>query len=159
MPQHEHIGLLIAATRRRIKQLVVGLAEPFGLSPQQFWVLVAVSEREGSALVDVARRHRMDQPTASRVVAALMKRRLVRVAVDPEDRRRSRLLLTPSGKALALQLRPLADEVREAIAGSLSAAERERLAVSLGKIITAVEHFSEVRNGVADPPVGGRGSR
>ncbi len=157
MPKHEHVGLLIAATRRRIKQVVAGLAEPFGLSAQQFWVLIGVSESEGSALIDVARRHRMDQPTASRVVAVLMRRRLVRVAVDPEDRRRARLLLTPSGKELASQLLPLAAEVRAVVDGSLSAAERKALADSLRKIMTAMDGFSERRLAAPGGSRGGGG--
>jgi DNA-binding MarR family transcriptional regulator len=145
MPEHEHIGLLIAATRRRIRQKVVGIAARFGLSAQQFWIIVGVSEREGSALVEVASRHRIDQPTASRVVATLTEKRLLRVAADPRDRRRSRLRLTPAGKALAKELVPLAADVRGVINGCLSDGERTVVAASLRKIMAAIDRSVEER--------------
>ncbi len=46
----EPLGLLIAATRRRIKQIVLTRAAQFGLTPQQFWLLVALEEGGGQSL-------------------------------------------------------------------------------------------------------------
>lgn len=139
--RQEPIGLLIAAARRRIKQAVGSRARSYGVSPQQFWVLVALHERTGPSLRDLAERQRIDQPTASRVVAALARRKLVRVADDPEDRRRSRLRLTAAGRALASDLHALAVEVREALVTGLSAAEKDTLRALLRRVIANVDRF------------------
>lgn len=142
LQRHEPLGLLIAAARSRIKQTVGELARPFHLSPQQFWVLVGIAESEGSSLGQLAARHHVDQPTASRVVTALVRRGLVAVGGDPEDRRRSRLMLTPTGRQLAQRLAPLAAEVRAATVAGLSAAERELLDASLRRIVTNLDRFA-----------------
>jgi len=126
---------LIATVRSRIKQTVGGLARPFRLSPQQFWVLVGIAESEGSSLGQLAARHHVDQPTASRVVTALVRRGLVVAGDDPEDRRRSRLMLSPAGQQLAERLAPLAAEVRAATVAGLSAAEQELLGAALRRIV------------------------
>jgi DNA-binding MarR family transcriptional regulator len=159
MPQHEPLGLMIAAARRRIKQLVGALARQHGLSPQQFWIMVGVYENEGSALVEVASRHPIDQPTASRIVSALMKRRLVRVTVDPTDRRRSKLTLTPAGRSLAERLHPLASEVRGVVNDALTPAEREAFVASLRKIMAAVDDVAERKLAGDLAQAGAAGSR
>jgi DNA-binding MarR family transcriptional regulator len=141
--QQEHTGLLIAAVRRRTKRLVTALVTREGVSPQQFWTLVAISENENLSLGELARRQRMDEPTACRVVGALSRRRLVRNGFDPADRRRSRLVLTPSGRALVRKLLPIATEIREAIESSLTSAEREIVASSLRKIIDSLDRLEE----------------
>src|SRR2546425_4765143 len=113
--QQEPVGLLIAAARCRIKQAVASRIGRFGLSTQQFWVMVVISEWDGLSLRDLSRRLPVDQPTASRIVAALVRQRLLRVDDNPEDRRRSCLRLTARGNALGRDLRALAAKVRSAI--------------------------------------------
>jgi len=139
---HEPLGLLIAVARSRIKQTVGELARPFRLSPQQFWLLVGIAESEGSSLGQLAARYHLDQPTASRVVTALVRRGLVAAGGDPEDRRRFRLALTPAGRQLAERLAPLAAEVRAATVAGLSAAERELLSASLRRIVANLRRLA-----------------
>src|SRR5690348_13007264 len=93
----EYIGLLIAAVRRRIKQAVLGPAAGHGLTPQQFWFLVANAEQPGISQAELAHRVRADAPTASRLVAAMAERGLLRTELDPDDRRRARVFLTAAG--------------------------------------------------------------
>jgi len=56
LSKQEPVGLLIGAARRRIKQAVGHRLRGYGLTPQQFWVLVNVREREGLALHELAER-------------------------------------------------------------------------------------------------------
>src|SRR5262249_34513675 len=98
--REEHIGLLIAAARRRIKQAVGELVRRYRLPAQQFWVLVAVRESGGLSLRELAKRLRMDEPTASRVVSALTERKLMRADAHPADRRRWCLHLGSAGAPL-----------------------------------------------------------
>ena len=153
---HENVGLLIAAARRSIKQAVGELARPYHLSAQRFWLMLRICEEEGLSLSELAARHRIDEPTASRIVSALAQRGLVRIADDPEDRRRSRLLLTEAGRSVAEQLRPLADELREATVEGLSAAERRMLAATLRRVVDNVERFTRKQRGDSSrTPAGG----
>ena len=143
MPGEEPIGLLIGAVRRRIKQAVGQRVRRYQLTTQQFWVLVAMHEYPGLSLGDLAARLRMDKPTASRLVSALLKRRLVRVEVDAADRRRSRLRPGPAGVELGAELLDLAASVRAAAVRGLAAAEQNALRASLRKVIANMDHFQE----------------
>jgi DNA-binding MarR family transcriptional regulator len=139
--QQEPVGLLIGAARRRIKQAVGHRLRGHGLTPQQFWVLVHVREREGLALRELAERLRLDQPTTSRIVSLLRRRRLVRMGGHPGDRRRCCLGLTAAGAALIERLHPLAREVREAVVYGMSSAEQDRLRRLLRQVMANMERF------------------
>jgi DNA-binding MarR family transcriptional regulator len=141
MNDHEPIGLLIAAVRRRIRQALASHVHRYRLTTQQFWVLVAISEQPGIALGELATRLRIDKPTASRVVFALATRKLVQVKGDATDRRRARLHLSPAGSAKAKDLVRLATAVRAAAVRGFSAGEQAALRGFLRRIVANMERF------------------
>lgn len=141
--QQEYPGLLIAVARRRIKQAVLARAARHGLSVQQFWLLVELHERGGSSQGELAGRMHVDAPTASRVVATLAHRRLVRVEQDPADRRRARLDLTRTGGELARELVPVAAEIRAAVVNGMTATEIAGLRSGLRRVISNMERLEE----------------
>jgi len=142
LSRQESLARLIAVARRRLKQTVGSRVSHHGLSAQQFWVLVHLDEEDGPPLVRVCEALRIDAPTASRIVAALSRRGLVRPAVDPADRRRTRLGLTPAGRALARDMQPLAHEFRGAVERELSRAEARELRRLLNKVITGLDRYA-----------------
>lgn len=137
----EPVALLIAAARRSIKQAVLRHAAPLRLSPQQFWLVVALREHPGLSQAELAARLRADAPTVSRVVASLARRRAVRTEPDPADRRRARLFLTAAGERLAATVTPAAREVRAAAVVGLGAAELDRLRAGLRRVIANMERL------------------
>jgi DNA-binding MarR family transcriptional regulator len=62
--KQERIGLLVAVVRRRIRQVTIALVREHGLSPQQFWTVVAIARGGELSLRELAERRRMDEPTA-----------------------------------------------------------------------------------------------
>ena len=138
---HEHVGLLIGAARRRITQALGRRLRHHRLTPRQFWILVAIDEHPGFSLTELAKYLRMDFPTASRVVVALERRKLVEVREDSADGRRSRLFLGTVGQRLGDELHEIAAAVRGAVTHGLSASDRERLRVLLRRIITNMDRF------------------
>ncbi len=141
MERHVPAGLLIATIHRRIVQAVGLRVRSYRLTPRQFWILVRLYEEQGCALGELAEGLRMGEPTASRAVATLAARKLLRAEVDPEDRRRARLSLTAEGRRLGQELHPLALEVRHAVEAGLSATERALLRTLLGKLLANVDRF------------------
>lgn len=137
----EPAALLISAIRRRLKQVVDAKVRPFGLSPAQFWVLNRLFEREGLSLRELAESLHMDTPTASRVVSALVRQKLVRTEDDPADRRRARLALTARGRAMAEKLHSIAVTTRSAVEAPLTPVERDTLRALLVK---ALGHVSQL---------------
>jgi MarR family transcriptional regulator, transcriptional regulator for hemolysin len=137
----EPIGLLIGAVRRRIRQAVGSQVRRYHLTTQQFWVLVAIYEHPGFSLGQLAAHLRMDEPTTSRVVAALMKRKLVQVKGDAADRRRACIHLRAPGAELGKELRALATTVRAAVVQGLRPTEQAALRGSLRKIIANMDRL------------------
>jgi MarR family transcriptional regulator for hemolysin len=127
LPDQEPITRLIGATRRRIDHAVGRRVQAHGLNPRRFWVLVNLLEAPGASLRELARRLRMDEPSASRITASLARRRLVRVRPDDSDRRRRKLELTQEGRALAGTLAGVAVEVRQAAEAGFSDEEKATL--------------------------------
>lgn len=124
-----------------MKQVVGRRVRRFGLTPQQFWVLVTILESDGPSLRDLVDRVRGDAPTISRVVAALVNRRLVRTSADPRDRRRSRLLPTAASRRMEDGLRTVAGELRRASTDGMSVAEVEAVRAGLRKLIANMDRL------------------
>jgi DNA-binding MarR family transcriptional regulator len=141
LQRQEPVGLLIGAARRRIKQAVGRRLRPFRLTPQQFWILLAIQEGRAPSLTELADRLRGDQPTASRIVAALVRRKLVRVDVDPVDRRRSKLSTTSAGDALHADLSAVAAEIRAGVVAGMNEAEQEAIRAGLRKVIANMDRL------------------
>ena len=131
----EYVGVLIGAARRSLRQAVQRSIEPLRLNPPQFWTLLALDGMSGASLGELAKRLRIDAPAASRTVAALVRRGLVRFQLDRDDRRRSRLSLTRAGEELVRKLRPIADDLRARLVSGMNPAEEDVLRTLLGKVI------------------------
>jgi DNA-binding MarR family transcriptional regulator len=137
------LGLLIAGARRSIKQAAMRRLGRRRLSPQQFWLLIALHEQPCPSLRELAERRLMDSPTASRMVEVLVRRGLVRIEGCPEDRRRRSIALTEKGATLARELRPVALELRAAIQAGFSAKEAETFRRMLLRVIANVEDLDK----------------
>ncbi len=135
----EPLGLLIAAARSRIKQVVLARVAAYGLTPQQFWTLVALREHPGISQAGLAERVRADAPTVSRTLGALLDRGLVRSEPDPDDRRRSRVLLTRAGERLADEVSTVAQEVRAVVVDGMTGAEEAAVRRALKRIIANLD--------------------
>ncbi len=141
LPRQEPIGLLLASVRRRQRQAVEMRVRDLKLSTQQFWLLVTLCEQQGASLADILAALPMDQPTASRVVAAVCRRRLVRIRNDPKDRRRRLMTLTARGQAYATRCLTVAAQVRGAIVAGFSADEITTFRGWLRRIVTNLDEL------------------
>lgn len=127
---------LIGAARCRIKQALWAQLHPLGLTPQQFWVLLVADVGENLSLHELAQQVWMDDPTASRVVKALIARQLLSSAADPHHGRRRVIQLGPEGKRLQPTLRTLAAAFRTQVERGVTPETEARLRRDLNRIIT-----------------------
>jgi len=140
--EQEYVGLLIAVAQRSVKLAVQQHARRLGLTARQFWFLNAARELPGASLGEIARRQRMDAPTASRIAEGLARRGLVRTAPDDRDRRALRILLTAHGIRLAQRIAPIAASVRSAVVRGLSRREQDALRAALRTVIANLDLFA-----------------
>jgi DNA-binding MarR family transcriptional regulator len=94
------LRLAITRTSRRLRQE----AGP-GLSPTLTAALATVDRHGPLTPSELAKRERVQRPTATRLVARLEELGVLQRAADPLDRRSSLLSVTPEGKALLKQMR------------------------------------------------------
>jgi len=79
---------------------------PFGLTNQQFSLLMSLNRPELPTMAPVAQLLAMDRTTLTAALKPLERRGLVSVEADPKDRRSRRLRLTGAGHALLLDALP-----------------------------------------------------
>ena len=130
----EQIGYVLRKAHQRATAVFLARFGEPELTPTQWAALVKLSDTGGASQNQLGRMTAMDPATIQGVVRRLEERQLIERASDPEDRRRSMLNLTPSGKALVDRLRGEAHAVSRAILEPLSGDERQTLLRLLGSI-------------------------
>jgi DNA-binding MarR family transcriptional regulator len=133
------LGTLAAAVRRRLKHLVGLRLEPYGLTLQQFWVILVLLEQGPTSLHPLAQQVWMDDPTASRVVKAMVGRGLLRTQPDPTHGRRILISLAPEAQPLAQTLQGLADEVKSSLVAGLSPTQQAAVRQGLHAMIANLD--------------------
>ncbi|MTV36167.1 MarR family winged helix-turn-helix transcriptional regulator [Duganella radicis] len=109
IPQHavelaDELRVALHHVFRRIRQ--EGDNDPSGLTLQQKMLLSTIQQQPGIGVAELARQEKLRGPTMSGHIKALEALKLVkRDAPDPDDKRRSGLLLTGHGTALLEDLR------------------------------------------------------
>lgn len=132
-------GTLAAAVRRALKQVIWARLAPYGLSPQQFWVMLVLLEQGPSSLHPLAQQVWMDDPTASRVVKAMVKRGWLTAQPDPRHGRRILIELAPGALPLAQELQRLSAEIRGAMLAGLTPEEQRVLTSGLRTMVGNLE--------------------
>jgi DNA-binding MarR family transcriptional regulator len=83
----------------------VRLSETSGLTPSQLSALVTIDQIGRARLCDVATAEGVSAPTATRIVGAIEKLGLVARTDDADDRRATRVAVTPAGRAALRRIR------------------------------------------------------
>jgi DNA-binding MarR family transcriptional regulator len=107
----------------------------FDLSIPEWRVMAVVARYPGISAVDVVTRTAMDKVAVSRAVTRLVEAGRVVRRHDASDRRRVRLLLSPSGRAVYRKVVPVARSYERDLVSSLSSRELEQLDVLLQKLV------------------------
>jgi DNA-binding MarR family transcriptional regulator len=144
MTKQVQVGLLLAAVRRRQRQAVEARVGSLGLSSQQFWILEAIAQRGECLLGEILAVLPMDQPTSSRVLAALRERELVTVENDSDDRRRRTIGLTARGAKVARRCAEIGKQIRKAIIDGFSQHELAMLSLYLHRLVENLDHLDAV---------------
>ena len=100
---------------------------PFDLTNQQFSLLMSLNRAEPAGIGSVAGLLAMDRTTLTAALKPLERRGLVTVAVDPDDRRGRRLILTHAGSELLAAALPVWQREHAAIEAGFGKAGAEHL--------------------------------
>src|SRR5687768_12148886 len=98
-----HVQRAARAVARRFDEAL----RPLGLTNGQFSMLMSLNRPDAARMGEVAEILAMDRTTLTAALKPLERRGLVRVIVDPADKRSRRLLLMPPGRKLLLEAIPI----------------------------------------------------
>ena len=104
---------------------------PLELTNGQFSLLMSLNRPEPATIGGVARLLAMDRTTLTAALKPLARRGLLRIGVDPTDRRNRRLTLTPAGRALLALALPVWQREHAAIERRLAGADARALRAEL----------------------------
>ncbi len=107
----------------------------FGIGVTEWRVMAVLGRFPEVSAFEVAERTAMDKVAVSRAVNALVERGLVQRDTHAEDRRRSVLALSDSGRAVYDQIVPLALDYERRLLEALSPAERRRFDLLLDALL------------------------
>lgn len=137
--QVNHLARLLAASlRERI--------EPLGVVPGQFAQLLELYEQDGLTQSELCARVHVEQPTMANTLARMQRDGLIDRVPDPDDKRRSLVMLTPRARELRGDLVAAASTVNAIATRGLAAGEAE---VLMSAINTAIANLT---SDTAQPP-------
>ncbi|MDE3245670.1 MAG: MarR family transcriptional regulator [Acidobacteriota bacterium] len=128
-PGHE-VALALLLTREYVSRILdEQVFKKAGITDQQFNVLRILKggPKDGYLIGEIKERMIFRNADVPRLVNRLAAQGLVKRCENPQDRRGSRIRLTPKGDAFQDKVRPIHAGVCEDIDGCLSEAERDQL--------------------------------
>lgn len=136
-PLNERPGFLA----RRLHQIHVSLfaerCAAFGVTPLQYSLLSALTEREDADQTTLSAMVALDRTTTTGALKRLEARGLILRRTSATDRRAQTCALTDAGRALHAAMEAAAREAHEETVATLSAAERAILVGLLKRIVSA----------------------
>lgn len=98
-----HVQRAARALARRFDDAL----RPVGLTNGQFSLMMSLNRAEPPDMVGVAKLLGMDRTTLTAALKPLQRRGLLKITVDPEDRRSRVMTLTPKGRSLLARAVPI----------------------------------------------------
>jgi MarR family transcriptional regulator, organic hydroperoxide resistance regulator len=121
------LGLLVRSAHRAFVRALAAELAPHGISNAEWSALRVLWRRDGPTQVELAEQLAVEKASVTPVLAALERKGLVRRERDAEDRRKTRLQLTPRGRALEATLLPLGARVNARAEAGLGAQDQATL--------------------------------
>jgi DNA-binding MarR family transcriptional regulator len=149
---------LIQRTARLLRVLFLRLVQGEGdidITPEMWTVLSRLVARDGQYQSELAAATYRDRPNMSRILAGMESRELVFRRPDRDDRRKTRVYLTPGGRGLVSAVAPLAVKTRDQLYDGLKKKELKALRRALRTIesntLTVLEGLEDGGKGKAPP--------
>lgn len=118
-----HVQRAARAVARRFDEAL----RPLDLTNGQFSLLMSLNRPEPPSIGNVSSLLAMDRTTLTAALKPLERRGLVKVKVDPADKRSRRLVLTPSGKAVLVKALPIWKQTHKDVEAMLPGADPDKL--------------------------------
>lgn len=122
-----HLQRAARAVARRCDEAL----RPVGLTNGQFSLLMSLNRPAAASIGAVATLLAMDRTTLTANLKPLERRRLVKVTVDPADKRSRRLALTPAGRKVLVGALPIWKRTQAEVERLIARSSPDRLRADL----------------------------
>lgn len=129
-----HVGYLIRRAQQRHVAAWTRIASS-EISSVQYTILVVLDARGEASQRELCDDADLDRSTIADLVARMERKGLIARRRDPQDARRNTVSLTDAGRAERERLRPLVDQVQEALVASMSLKDRRALREGLKALL------------------------
>ena len=130
----QQVGFLLRRAHQRSAAIFQDLFASSGLTPLQFTSLVKIRDQGRASQNQLGRLTYADPATIMGVINRLVERRLIRKSADPDDKRKSILILTSKGLDLIESLETVARAVSRETLAPLSSSEQKTFLRLLAKL-------------------------
>lgn len=133
----QRVGSLVVLLRsceNLIGQRLQPLLDQAGLAPEHWRIMALLHEQPGIGMSAIAKGAVLPSASTTRHVDKLVERGMILRRIDPDDKRRVVVALSPSGLGVAERLRAEERRVEEEIAAGLGAERFKALARDLGML-------------------------
>jgi len=131
--------MALLQTREAVMKKFIPTLKEYGLTAPQWRVIRALEHESGLDISTLAERCHLLMPSLSRIINYLDKEELIERQVSDSDQRRSKILLTDSGRALFAKIAPKSSEQYTAIEDAYGARKLELLYELLDDLIKTLE--------------------
>jgi DNA-binding MarR family transcriptional regulator len=120
-----YTGFLLGYLGEKSRRNFIALLEPHGFHPREFGLMTVMAKRPGITQQELAGLARVDPSSMVALLDELEARGIAERRIDPDDRRRRAVFLTPKGEE---QMRVLQREARKAAKSFLEPLDEEERA-------------------------------
>ncbi|CAN7214722.1 MarR family winged helix-turn-helix transcriptional regulator [Rossellomorea sp. LjRoot5] len=113
MSRDESIGLYTSHTVKNIIRFLTLHLKEFDVTPEQWTVLKRLAEQDGISQKELAMRSEKDQPTLTRILDILERKKLIYKEKNSEDRRSFLISITEKGMKAKEELSPFIENLYE----------------------------------------------
>jgi DNA-binding MarR family transcriptional regulator len=130
-------GFKIRRAHQIAQSIFMEECRAFDLTPTQYGLLFILAKSPGLDQISLARLLGLDRSTAGMVIAALVRRKLIRRSVARHDRRKRTLHPTPAALRLLAEAAPVVSRAQERVLAPFAPAERCLLLSLLDRLLAA----------------------
>jgi DNA-binding MarR family transcriptional regulator len=130
----DQVGFLMRVAMQRHTSIFMARI-PHDLTQPQFAALAKLAEVGTCSQNHLGRLIRLDHATIKGVIDRLRRRRLVAIEASPQDRRRSMIVLTDSGRRVAREAIALAHRITKETLAPLKPLEQRQIVRLLRKML------------------------
>ncbi len=123
------LAFIMYRTARLLRYSLLQNFKRFGfeITPEQWFVLYRLWEKDGRPQSELGDKELDDRPNITRIIDSLEKNGLVQRTADPDDRRKFKVVLTEKGEGFLKEMRTEIPKERERIFHGVSVKDRQLL--------------------------------